>query len=221
MKLAVKAFIKLILGLITLGALLFLPAGTLSFPNAWLFIALLFIPMAIVGTVLILKDKTLLEKRLNTKETESEQKRVILISSFQFAACFLLAGFDFRYGWSHFPLWLTIASSLLLLASYAIYVEVMRENAYLSRTVEVQENQKVVDTGLYGIVRHPMYFSTILLFWAMPLVLGSLPAFIVMLPYPLILVKRIQNEESVLKSGLPGYEEYMKKVKYRILPFIW
>ena len=221
MKLGFQALLKGGSGILLLGALLFWPAGTLQYYKGWLLMGLLFIPMLIVGVVLLKKDRALLEKRLSSKESEKEQRLVILVSSVEFAACFLLAGFDFRFGWSSFPLWLTIAASVLFLAAYFIYVEVMRENAYLSRTVEVQENQKVVDTGLYGVVRHPMYFGTILLFWAMPLVLGSWPAFAVMLPYPLLLVKRIKNEEAVLETGLPGYTEYEKKVKYRLLPFIW
>ena len=221
MKLGTRAVIKGGGGLLLLGALLFLPAGSLEYYKGWLLLGLLFVPMTAVCVILLRKDRTLLEKRLSSNETERKQKIVIALSSLEFVACFLLAGFDFRFGWSRFPLWLTAVASLLFLGGYLIYAEVMRENAYLSRTVEVQAEQRVVDTGLYGLVRHPMYFGTILLFWAMPLVLGSWPALAVMLPYPLLLVKRIKNEEALLEKGLPGYAEYEQKVKYRLLPFIW
>ncbi len=221
MKLITNAIIKFISGFILMGALLFIPAGTFAYMNAWLLMGLLFVPMLIVGTVLLVKAPKLLEKRLGTNESEKEQKKVILLSTVEFLCCFVVAGFDARFSWSKFPLWLVIAASLVFLLAYCLYAEVMRENAYLSRTVEVQENQRVIDTGLYGIVRHPMYFATVLLFWTMPLVLGSLPAFLVMLPFLLILVKRIKNEEAVLIKGLPGYDEYCKKVKYRLIPFMW
>lgn len=221
MKLLCKALAKGLSGFCALGLLLFLPAGTLHYGKAWLMLGLLFIPMLIALVVLMAKNRALLEKRLRMKETEKEQKTVILFSSLQFTACFLLAGFDFRFGWSHFPLWLTFAASAVFLLAYGLYAEVLRENAYLSRTVEVQAGQKVIDTGLYGLVRHPMYFATVLLFWAMPLTLGSWPAFFVMLPYPLLLVKRIRNEEAVLMQGLPGYREYMQRVRYRLLPLVW
>ncbi len=211
----------MIFGFLLIALMLFLPAGTIHFPNALIFMAVLFIPMFVVGILLLVKNPTLLQKRLNSKEKQSEQKIVILLSVLQFVASFLLAGFDFRFGWSHFPFWLTIVAVILFLASYALYCEVIRENEFLSRTVEIQQNQKVIDTGLYGIVRHPMYFATILLFWSMPLVLGSWIAFVVMLPFPLTLVKRIKNEEKILQDGLNGYKEYMQKVKYRILPFVW
>ena len=220
-KLLISAATKYLLGLLMVGALLFLPAGTLRYPGGLLFTALLFIPMLFLGIVLFLKAPELLEKRLQTKEKESAQKGVIALSLLMFVGGFILAGLDYRFGWSEMPLWLTIAASIVLLLSYGLYAEVMRENAYLSRTVEVQEGQKVVDTGLYGIVRHPMYAVTNLLFLSIPLVLGSWISFIVFLIYPLLMVQRIRNEESVLADGLPGYREYQKKVKYRMIPFIW
>ena len=220
-KLIVSALTKYLMGLLMVGAILFLPAGTLDYPNGWLFIALLFIPMFLLGIILLVKAPELLEKRLQSKEQESDQKVVVALSLLMFVGGFVVAGLDFRCGWSQFPLWLTVVSSILLLASYGLYGEVMRENAYLSRTVEVQEGQKVVDTGLYGIVRHPMYAVTTLLFLSIPLVLGSWYAFGIFLIYPLLLVKRIRNEEEVLEQGLPGYNEYKKKVKYRMIPFVW
>ena len=220
-KLLAQALIKFTAGLILLGVLLFLPAGTFRFPGAWRLFALLFIPMFVFGAVLLWRAPGLLKKRLNDKESSGVQKTVILSSGLEFLACFLLAGLDFRFGWSHFPLWLIIAASVLFLGCYGLYIEVKRENAYLSRTVEIQEGQTVVSTGLYGIVRHPMYFSVVFLFWAMPLVLGSLPAFLVMLPFPLLLVQRIRDEEKLLEEGLPGYREYEHKVRFRLIPFIW
>ncbi|MDO5423646.1 MAG: isoprenylcysteine carboxylmethyltransferase family protein [Eubacteriales bacterium] len=221
LKLAGQATIKFFSGLLLIGLLLFWPAGTIRYAGAWRLIVLLFVPMLIVGIVLMKKAPELLRKRLNDKEGESEQKMVIALSSLEFIACFVLAGFDFRFGWTQLPGWVIAAACAVFLVAYGLYAEVMRENAYLSRTVEVQENQKVISTGLYGIVRHPMYFAVVLLFWAMPFVLGSLTAFLVMLPFPLLLVKRIRNEESVLEEGLSGYLEYEKKVKYRLIPFIW
>jgi len=212
---------KFISGLLVLAVLLFLPAGTVLFPGAWRLICLLFIPMLFVGIVLFIKAPELLRKRLQDRESENDQKVVIALSMIELLACFILSGLDFRFGWSHFPLWLVITASIIFAVAYGLYAEVMRENAYLSRTIEVQEGQHVVSTGLYSIVRHPMYFSVILLFWAMPLVLGSLVAFLVMLPFPLLLVKRIKNEELVLEEGLCGYREYEAKVKYRLFPFIW
>ena len=220
-KLILSAVTKYLMGLLMVGALLFLPAGTLQYRGGLLFTALLFIPMFFLGLVLLLKAPELLAKRLQTKEKEATQKGVIALSLLMFVGGFILAGLDFRLGWSEMPLWLTIAASVLLLVSYGLYAEVMRENAYLSRTVEVQEGQKVVDTGLYGIVRHPMYAVTTLLFLSIPLVLGSWISFVVFLIYPLLMVQRIRNEEKVLADGLPGYREYQKKVKYRMIPFIW
>ena len=220
-KLLVNAIIKFAAGIILMGLVLFLPAGTFNYPNAWLFIALLFVPMLVLGGVLFAKAPQLLEKRLNSKEKEKEQVGIVAASALMFMSAFIVAGLDFRYGWSNVPGWLVIAAAVIQFAAYGLYAEVMRENAYLSRTVEIQENQKVVDTGLYGIVRHPMYTTTVLLYLAMPLVLGSIPAFIVMLTYPIIIIFRIRNEEKVLEKGLDGYTEYKQKVKYRLIPFIW
>ena len=221
MKLLINALTKFICGLILVGLLLFLPAGTFNYPNAWLFMGILFVPMIILGVVLFTKAPELLKKRLDTKEKESTQKGVVAFSALIFLIGFILAGLDFRFGLSKVPLAVVIIASLLFLISYGLYAEVMRENAYLSRTVKVQENQKVIDTGLYGIVRHPMYMATILMFLSIPLVLGSWYAFIVFLLYPVIIAVRIKNEEQVLSKELPGYEEYKQKVKYKILPFIW
>lgn len=204
-----------------MGLLLFLPAGTFAYPNAWLFLALLFIPMLMLGVVLFTKAPELLEKRLQSKEKENTQKGVVAASGLMFIGSFVLAGLDFRFGWTNVPDWVVMVSAVVLLASYGMYGEVMRENAYLSRTVEVQENQKVIDTGLYGVIRHPMYTATIFLFLAIPLVLGSWIAFAVMLLYPVVIIARIGNEEKVLEEGLPGYREYKKKVRYRLIPFIW
>lgn len=220
-KLLLNAIIKFAAGIVLMGAVLFLPAGTFNYPNAWLFIALLFIPMLILGGALFAKAPQLLEKRLNSKEKEKEQAGIVAVSALMFMGAFIVAGLDFRYGWSNVPGWLVITAAVIQFAAYGLYAEVMRENAYLSRTVEIQENQKVVDTGLYGIVRHPMYTTTVLLYLAMPLVLGSIPAFIVMLTYPIIIIFRIRNEEKVLEQGLDGYTEYKQKVKYRLIPFIW
>lgn len=219
--LLLSALTKFIAGLVLMGLLLFLPAGTFHYPNAWLFLALLFIPMLILGAVLFFKAPALLEKRLQSKEKESAQKGVVAFSGLMFIGSFVLAGLDFRYGWSDIPAWVIAVAAVVLLASYGMYGEVMRENAYLSRTVEVQENQKVIDTGLYGIIRHPMYTATIFLFLEIPVVLGSWIAFVVMLSYPAAIVARIGNEEKVLEEGLEGYTEYKKKVKYRLLPFVW
>ena len=216
-----QAIKKYIAGLICVAVLLFLPAGTIAYPNGWLFIGLLFIPMFFLGIVLFLKAPELLEKRLQSKETESEQKLVIGGSLLMFLAGFILSALDFRFGWSHVARPIVAVASLILLASYGLYAEVMRENAYLSRTIEVQEDQKVIDTGLYGIVRHPMYFATVLLFLSIPVVLGSWIGFLIFLVYPFLLVKRIKNEEQVLEDGLAGYKEYKQKVRYRMIPFIW
>lgn len=220
-KLLVSALTKFISGLVIVGLLLFLPAGTFHYPNGWLFICLQFIPMLVLGVVLLAKAPELLAKRLNSKEKEAEQKSVVALSAVIFIVGFLLAGLDFRFQWLPLPKWLVIAAAALLLAAYGLYAEVMRENAYLSRTVEVQENQKVVDTGLYGVVRHPMYAATILLYLAIPLVLGSVFSLLMFLLYIPLVVKRIRNEEKVLENGLPGYTEYKQKVKYRLIPFVW
>lgn len=221
MKLAINALIKFTVGLLLVGALLFLPAGSLFYMNGWLFIGLLFIPMVILGIVLLLKAPDLLEKRLSAKETEKTQKSVVAMSGLLFLVGFVVAGLDHRFGWSKMPLWVVITASAVLLISYALYAEVMRENAYLSRTVEVQENQKVVDTGLYGIVRHPMYAVTLWLFLSIPLVLGSWWSLLCFVPYIAVIAVRIHNEEKVLEAGLEGYTEYKKRVKYRIFPLIW
>ena len=221
MKLWLDALIKYISGLLMIGLLLFLPAGTLNYRGGWLFIGLLFIPMLILGIALLIKAPELLEKRLNTKEKQPVQKGAVAAAGLIFIAAFVLAGLDFRYGWTKVQDWLVWISSIMMLLSYGMYAEVMRENAYLSRTVEIQQGQKLIDTGLYSIVRHPMYTSTVLMFIAMPLVLGSWAAFCVMLLYPAAIVFRIANEEKVLAEGLEGYSEYKNRVKYRLIPFIW
>ena len=221
MKLAFRALIKFAMGLLLVGLLLFLPAGTLEYGNGWLFIGLLFVPMVILGVVLLIKAPNLLEKRLSAKETENAQKGVVAISGLLFVAGFVIAGLDFRFGWSKMPLWVVILASIVLVLSYALYAEVMRENAYLSRTVEVQENQKVIDTGLYGLVRHPMYGVTLWLFLSIPVVLGSWWSLLCFAPYLAVIVIRIQNEEKVLEAGLEGYAAYKQRVKYRLIPFIW
>ena len=220
-KLLFSALTKFLCGLILVGALLFLPAGSFAYTGGWLFIALLFIPMIILGVVLFVKAPALLEKRLGAKEKENTQKGVVALSGLLFLVGFIVAGLDYRFAWSHVPMWLVIASSAILLISYALYAEVMRENAYLSRTIEVQEGQKVVDTGLYGIVRHPMYAVTVWLFLSIPLVLGSFWSLLCFAPYPIVIIIRILNEEKVLTAELDGYADYKKKVKYRLIPFIW
>lgn len=219
--LLLQALIKFLAGLILFGLLLFLPAGTFEYWNAWVLIAALFGPMLVLGAVLLIKSPELLAKRLASKEKESQQKTVVALSALMFLASFILAGLDFRYGWTSLPSWMVWTSTGVLLMSYLMYAEVMRENAYLSRTIEVQENQKVIDTGLYGIVRHPMYSATVFLFLSMPLVLGSMMSFVVMLVYIPIINARIQNEEKVLSEGLPGYQEYKQKVRSKVIPFIW
>lgn len=219
--LLLNALVKFLCGVALMALVLFLPAGTLNYPNAWLFMALLFIPMMFLGVVLFCKAPELLAKRLKSKEKESAQVGVVIFSALMFVGSFVLAGLDFRYDWTKVPVWLVVMAAVLQLIAYGFYAEVMRENAYLSRTVEVQENQKVVDTGLYGIIRHPMYSATILLYLAMPLVLGSWISFLVMLLYPVIIVFRICNEEKVLEQGLEGYCEYKQRVKYRLIPFVW
>ena len=220
-KLLAQALIKYLCGLMLIGVLLFLPAGTLRFWNGWLFIALLFVPMLCLGAVLWAKAPELLEKRLNAKEKQAQQRGVVGLSGMMFLAGFILAGLDHRFGWTNVPIWLMVSAGVLFLAAYALYAEVLRENAYLSRTVEVQAGQKVIDTGLYGIMRHPMYAATVLLFLSMPLVLGSFVSFVVFLLYPVLIVLRIRNEEKVLEEGLEGYTAYKQRVKYRLIPFIW
>lgn len=221
MKLLFSALVKFLFGLLLVGALLFIPAWSFEYINAWLFIALLFIPMFILGVVLFLKAPDLLKKRLDTKEKEKTQRGVVAISGLLFIGGFVVAGLDYRFGWSYVPVWAVIIASLILLLSYALYAEVMRENAYLSRTIEVQEDQSVVDTGLYGIVRHPMYAVTLWLFLSIPVVLGSWWSLLCFLPYLPLFIVRILNEEKVLEAGLDGYKEYKKRVRYRLIPFIW
>ncbi len=221
MKLLTEGLIKLSVGLALIGVMLFLPAGTFNYPGAWLFLAILFIPMLAMGSVMLIKSPELLKKRLNGKEKQKEQKGVIALSGLIFPLGFVLSAFDFRFGWSRVPLWLTLAAALSFLVGYGMYAEVMRENAYLSRTIEVQENQKVVSSGLYAVVRHPMYLATLFMFLPLPLILTS---FVGLIPFslylPLIIV-RIIGEEKVLSEGLDGYSEYKEKVKYRLIPFVW
>ncbi len=221
MKLLLQALIKFLMGFLLIALLLFLPAWTFSYPNAWLFMGLLFVPMLIMGIVLFFKSPSLLKKRLNDKEKESTQKGVLALSALMFPIGFVLSALDFRFAWSTVPKWCVILGSVCFLIGYTMYAEVMRENIYLSRTVEVQENQKVIDTGLYGIVRHPMYFATLLMFLSIPLILGSFLGLIPFALYPFILVIRILNEEKVLSESLAGYMAYRNKVKYRLFPFIW
>ena len=221
MKLRIDAIIKFTCGLVLVGILIFLPAGTLGYANGWLLIGLLFIPMLIAGLIMLRRSPAFLAKRLDVKEKQAAQKGVVAISGLMFVAGFVVAGLDFRFGWSKMPFSVTVAASVLFLLSYALYAEVMRENAYLSRTIKVEEGQKVVDTGLYGIVRHPMYMATVLLFLMMPIVLGSWYALIIFACYPAVIIVRLKNEEELLTRELPGYAEYKQKVKYRIIPFIW
>lgn len=216
-----RAIFKFLMGLVLVGLLLFLPSGTFAFRNAWILIGILFVPMFLAGLVMMAVNPGLLEKRLNAKEEEKEQKTVIALSGIMFLAAFIAAGLNHRFGWLEMPGWMVVSGVVLFLLAYAMYAEVLRENTYLSRTIEVQENQKVVDTGLYGIVRHPMYSSTLILFLSMGLVLSSPISFAILLMYIPIIVKRILNEEKVLAEGLEGYSEYMKKVKYRLVPLIW
>ena len=221
MKLAIRALIKFLLGIVLVGVMLFVPAGSMHYPNAWLFLGLLFLPMLIFGTVLLFKSPALLEKRLDAKEKESAQKGVLAAAALLFVAGFVVAGLDHRFGWSHVPSWVVCIASLVLLASYGMYVEVMRENAYLSRTVKVEQGQQVVDTGLYGIVRHPMYAVTVWLFLSIPVVLGSWWSLLCFLPYVAVIILRIGNEEKLLERELEGYADYKKRVKYRLFPWIW
>ena len=220
-KLFFQAIIKFISGVLLIGLLLFIPANTINYWNGWLFMGLLFVPMFIAGIVLMIRNPELLRKRLNAKETENEQKQVIVLSGLMFLLGFIIAGLNYKYNWIVIPNVVVIISSILFILAYILYAEVLRENTYLSRTIEIQENQKVIDTGLYGIVRHPMYAVTILLFLAMPLILGSIISFVIFLIYPIIIAKRIKNEEKVLEKELKGYSEYKRKVKYKVIPFIW
>ena len=221
MKLFVSAIAKFLLGVVLVGVLVFWPAGTLDYSGGIIFMCALFVPMFIAGFVMMAKSPQLLAKRLNAKEKEREQSLVVKLSGLMFLVGFILAGLDFRFGWIKLPFAVNVVGTVIFLVSYALYAEVLRENAYLSRTIEIQEGQKVVDTGLYGIVRHPMYAVTLTLFLSMPLILGSLISFVVFLAYPFIIAARIKNEEKVLTEGLEGYSEYKQKVKYRLIPFIW
>ena len=220
-KLFFQALSKFLIGFIIICMLLFIPAGTLDYPNGWLFMALLLIPMFFAGIIMLFKSPDLLRRRLNAKEEEDEQKTVILVSGIIFLLAFILAGLNFRFRWFNLPSIVVIIASAIFLLAYIMYAEVLRENEYLSRTVEVSEDQKVVDSGLYGIVRHPMYTSTIFLFLSMPLVLDSIFSFIVMLVYPIIIIFRIRNEEKVLENELIGYKEYKEKVRYKLIPYLW
>lgn len=221
LKLLVGALVKFLAGVVLVGLLVFLPAGTFVFFNGWLFMGILFVPMFVAGIVMMFKNPKLLQARLDAKEKQSDQSLVVKLSGLMFLAGFVVAGLDFRFGWLQLPKTVSIVAAVVFLAAYALYAEVLRENTYLSRTIEVQENQKVIDTGLYGIVRHPMYSVTLLLFLSMPLVLGSVYSFVIFLAYPLIISKRIKGEEAFLEKELEGYSEYKQKVKYRLIPFVW
>ena len=216
-----QAISKFLLGVVILGLLIFLPAGSFSYWQGWLLMGILFVPMFVAGLVMLIKNPDLLRKRLNAKEEEKEQKTVVALSGLLFTAAFVVAGLNWRFQWCVLPDWAVWAAAVLFLACYLLYAEVLRENTYLSRTIEVQEDQKVIDTGLYGIVRHPMYMATTLLFLAMPLVLASPISFAIMLLYLPLIAKRIRNEEKVLEEGLAGYKEYKQRVKFRVIPFIW
>lgn len=220
-KLYFEAILKISAGVALMSVLLFLPAGTVDYPGGWLLISILFIPMFLAGLVMMAKNPDLLRSRLKAKEKEREQDMVIKISGLMFLVGFILAGLDFRFGWSDLPFAVNCVGAVLFLTAYVLYAEVLRENTWLSRTIEVQVGQTVVSTGLYGIVRHPMYAVTLLLFLSMPIVLGSIPALLVFLVYPLIIAKRIRNEEEVLSRNLPGYTEYLQKVRWRLIPYIW
>lgn len=219
--LTIQALAKFTLGVLLVGAMIFIPAGTLCYWQGWLLMAILFVPMLAAGFVMLAKNPMLLQKRLNAKEKQGEQKRVVALSGLLFVGVFVVAGLNHRYQWCVVPDWCVWTAAAVFLASYVMYAEVLRENTYLSRTIEVQEGQRVIDTGLYGIVRHPMYTATTILFLAMPLVLGSLYAFLLMILYIPLIVKRIKNEEAVLEDGLAGYRQYKQKVKYRLIPFVW
>lgn len=219
--LCLSALLKFLLGVVLVAALLFIPAGTLNYPNAILLMVILFVPMFLARLVLMVKNPDLLRRRLKVKEEPGEQRKIIAATGFMFVVGFILAGLDFRLDWLPLPQIISKVSALLFLLAYALYAEVLRENTYLSRTVMVEEEQKVINTGLYGLVRHPMYSATIILFLTMPLVLGSLIAFLVFLPYPIMIIKRLKNEEQVLSKELTGYTEYQKKVHYRFIPYIW
>lgn len=217
----INAIAKFLLGIALVGVLIFLPAGTFCYFNGWLFMGVLFIPILVLGIIMIFKNPDLLSRRLNAKEKQKEQQFVVKLSGIMFFAGFIVAGLGFRFNWYTLPKFITVAATIIFLAAYVIYAEVLRENAYLSRTIEVTENQRVIDTGLYGIVRHPMYAATLLLFLSIPLILGSLYSFIIFLFYPFIIAVRIKNEEVLLEEKLDGYKEYKQRVKYRLIPFVW
>lgn len=220
-KLFLKATTKFLLGIVLVGLLIFLPAGSFSFFNGWLLMGILFVPMFFAGIIMMIKSPELLEKRLNAKEEQKEQRFVVKLSGLMFSAGIIVAGLGYRFDWFILPKGIVIGTSIVFLAAYLLYVEVLRENTYLSRAIEVQKNQKVIDTGLYGIIRHPMYSATLLLFLSMPLVLGSIYSFLIFLAYPFIIARRIKSEEQLLEKELEGYREYKQKVKYRLIPFIW
>lgn len=217
----VQAITKYLLGVVLVGLLIFLPAGTFSFFNGWLFMGILFVPMFFAGIIMMFKNPDLLKSRLNAKEKQKEQNLVVKLSGLMFLSGFVVAGLGFRFGWYMLPKGVVIGGCVVFLIAYILYAEVLRENTYLSRTIKVCENQKVIDTGLYGIVRHPMYSATLLLFLSMPIVLGSAYSFLIFMTYPFIIAKRIKGEEKLLEKGLNGYSEYKKKVKYRLIPFVW
>ncbi len=221
MKLFFGAIAKFLFGVVLVGLLIFIPAGTLLFFNGWLLMGILFVPMFFAGIIMMCKNPALLKSRLNAKESSREQGLVVKLSGLMFLAGFIIAGLGYRFNWYILPRGVAIGAAVLFLAAYILYAEVLRENTYLSRTIEIQENQKVIDTGLYGIVRHPMYSATLLLFLSMPVVLGSVYSFLIFLAYPFIIAKRIKHEEEFLEKELDGYREYKQKVKYRLIPFIW
>lgn len=220
-QLFMQAIAKFVLGVVLVGLLVFVPAGTLEYQNGWLFLGILFGPMFLAGIVMMIKNPELLRKRLDAKEKQSDQSMVVKLSGLMFLAGFIVAGLDYRFQWFVLPAGVSVGVAVVFVLAYVLYVEVLRENTYLSRTIEVQENQTVIDTGLYGMVRHPMYSATVLLFLAMPLVLGSLFSFVIFLAYPVLIAKRIKGEEKFLEKELPGYREYKEKVKYRLIPFVW
>ena len=220
-KLFFQAIIKFLLGVVLVGVLIFLPAGSFAYINGWILMGILFVPMFVAGIIMMFKNPELLGKRLNAKEKQKEQSLVVKLSGLMFIVGFVVAGLDFRFNWFKLPWGISIGAAVVFIIAYVLYAEVLRENTYLSRTIEVQENQKVIDTGLYGIVRHPMYSVTLLLFLSMPIVLGSIFSFLIFLAYPFIIAKRIRGEEEFLEKELNGYSEYKQKVKYRLIPFIW
>ena len=220
-KLFGQAMAKFLLGAALVGLLIFVPAGTVHFPGGWVFMGILFVPMFFAGIVMMVKNPELLKKRLNAKEKQRDQGLLVKLSGLMFLVGFIVAGLDFRFGWCSLPMGVSVGAAVVFLLAYVLYAEVLRENTYLSRTIEVQEGQTVVDTGLYGIVRHPMYSVTLLLFLSMPLVLGSIWSFVIFLVYPVLIVKRLLGEEALLEEELAGYREYKKKVRYRLIPFVW